>query len=303
MSDVQTDVVTAFRRAYGKVAPPDKITQEVFEGSDAHLRRLVRLKADERPKPEDLREYIHDLRYTEIQATLLSYLLPFCLELWRQDVLGVEGYGGIIEDFYPVLADREIFDRHLTSKQCAAASQFIRGTILEEIDNQSGLFFQGGRTRSYRWVRALTTYGVLLPDIELLWSAWWSLNTVGRAVAAVQYISCLMYPENENPVFAPWTPNGGGGPPVLWDFEGHLYTHRWLEPNVTFLKRFLSMSSVRDVLDRAVHHLTAQPEHDVATQIQADLPLLTEILEARCAELPRLLETTQEPSKLFTWSR
>jgi hypothetical protein len=27
----------AFRRAYGKAAPPEKVTQEAFEGNDRHL--------------------------------------------------------------------------------------------------------------------------------------------------------------------------------------------------------------------------------------------------------------------------
>jgi hypothetical protein len=83
-------------------------------------------------------------------------------------------------------------------------------TILEEIDDQRGLAYQGSRARPHRWIRAVTTYGVLLPDVERLWSAWWSLDTIGRAMAAMQYISCLMYPENENPVFAAWTANDGG---------------------------------------------------------------------------------------------
>jgi hypothetical protein len=93
---------------------------------------------------------------------------------------------------------------------------------------------------------------VLLPAVDRVWGAWWSLETVGRAIAAVQYIPCLIYPEHENPVFAPWTRNGGGGPPCLWGFEGHLYTHRWLEPNVTFLKEALSVPGVTEALSRAV---------------------------------------------------
>ena len=126
----------------------------------------------------------------------------------------------------------------------------MRQTILEEVDDQLGLAYQGSKARPYRWIGALTTYGVLLPDVDRVWSAWWSLDTVGRSIAAVQYISCLIYPENENPVFAPWTPNGGGGPPCLWGFEGHLYTHRWLEPNVTFLKGALNVPGVTEVLSR-----------------------------------------------------
>ncbi len=303
MTANQTDPLIAFRRAYGKVAPPDKITQEAFEGNDRHLRRLLRLKPGERARTEDLWEYLHDVRNTEVQAALLVYLLPFCLDLWREDLRGVDGFGGFVEYFYPTLADCGIFDKHLTPKQNAAVSAFMRQTILEEIDDQRGLAFQGSRTRPYRWIRALTSFGVLLPDVDKLWAVWWSLDTVGRAVGAVQYISCLMYPENENPVFAPWTPNGGGGPPCLWDFEGHLYSHRWLEPNVAFLKGVLNVPGVSQVLSRAAQRLVDQPEHEVAALMKGDLPLLVDNLQARCDELPRLLEATEEPGRQLTWSK
>src|SRR6266700_4537602 len=93
----------------------------------------------------------------------------------------------------------------------------MRQTILEEVDDQLGLDYQGSKARPYYWIGALTTYGVLLPDLN---RGHWT--PVGRALAAVQYISCLIYPENENPVFAPWTPNGGGGPPCLWGIRGTL---------------------------------------------------------------------------------
>ena len=88
----------------------------------------------------------------------------------------------------------------------------MREAILEEIDAQRGLSYRAKGARPYRWIAALATYGVLLPDLERLWNSWWSLETIGGATATVQYISCLMYPENENPVFAPWTSNEGGGP-------------------------------------------------------------------------------------------
>jgi len=75
----------AFRRAYGKAARPEKVTQEAFEGNDRHLRRLLRIKPGERPDLQDLWEYLQDLRYTDIQNSLLAYLLPFFLELWCED--------------------------------------------------------------------------------------------------------------------------------------------------------------------------------------------------------------------------
>jgi hypothetical protein len=302
---MSTDIVNErvkLHRALGAMRPPEKITQEAFEGNDQHLRRLARLQPSEQADRNDLWEYIQDLRYTDIQGSLLVYLLLFCLQAWRDDLRGIDGYGGLIEHFYPVLADRHIFDLHLTPKQSAVVSEFMQQAILEEIDDQRGLAFQGSRTRPYHWFRALTTYGVLRPDMDRLWTAWWALNTIGRAVAAVQYISCLMYPENVNPVFAPWTPDRGGGPPCLWGFEGHLYAHRWLEPNVNFLRGTLTIQKVSEALGQAVERLVDQPQHDAAAAVQQDFPLCTEVLEARCAELPQLLAPIQQSSTQLSWS-
>jgi hypothetical protein len=302
MSAHQVNDRTALHRLLGVTRPPEKITQEAFEGNDRHLRRLARLQPGEQADGNDLWEYVHDLRYTNIQSSLFAYLLPFCLQAWREDLRGIAGYGGMIEHFYPVLADRQVFDLHLTPQQGAVVSEFMRQTILEEIDDQCGLAFQGSRTRPYRWFRALTTYGVLRPDLDRLWTAWWTLNTIGGAIAAVQYISCLMYLENENPVFAPWTPDRGGGPPCLWDYEGHLYEHRWLEPNVGFLKETLTVPRVSEVLVQAAKHLVGKPEHEAAAAVQEDLPLCIETLEARCAELPELLGTVQTSTTQLSWS-
>lgn len=293
----------SLHRALHATKPPAKITQEPFEGNDTHLRRLVRLKPGDRAESEDLWIYAHDLLYTDIQSSLLVYLLPFCLEAWRDDLRGNYGYGGFVEYLYPVLANRKIFDEHLNQYQAGVVSAYMRQAILEEIDEQRGLTYRGAGGKPYRWIGALTTYGVLRSDMDLLWKAWWSLDTVGRAVAAVQYISCLMYPENENPVFAPWTPEVGGGPPCLWDFEGHLYEHRWQAPNIKFIRQTLSVASVGEVLGRSVEQLADQVENKVAEQVQADFPLLTDILEVRCAELPRLLELTDESSKPHQWSK
>jgi hypothetical protein len=288
--------------ALGAMRPPEKTTQEAFEGDDRHLRRLARLRPGEQADAHDLWEYIHDLRYTDIQSSLFVYLLPFCLQAWCDDLHGIEGHGGSIENFYPVLADRQIFDLHLTPKQCAVVSDFMRQTILDEIDDQRGLTFEGSRTKPYRWFGALTTYGVMQPDLDRLWTAWWGVETIGRAVAAAQYISCLMYPENENPVFATWTPDRGGGPPCLWGFEGHLYEHRWLESNVNFLKETLTVKRVGEVLAQAVKRLVGQPEYDTAAAVQQDFPLCIDTLESRCAELPQLLATTQYSTTMHAWS-
>jgi hypothetical protein len=298
----QIDVRTALRKSLGATRPPEKITQEAYAQNSAHLRRLARLQSGERPEGSDLFDYMEDLRYTEIQSSLLIYLLPICLEVWRNDLRGFDSsYGGVVEHFYPVLADRHVFDVHLKKKQSETVSQFMRHTILDEIDDQRGLSYEGATARPYRWFSELTTYGVLVPDMDRLWTAWWSLSTMGRAVAAIQYISCLMYPENENRIFAPWTRDGGGGPPCLWEFAGHLYAHRWLEANVAFLRSSLGVHNISDVLTIAVSRLADEPEHSVAARIQEDFPLCEATVRTRCGALPRFLETKQEAGRDFEW--
>jgi len=286
----------------GRSTAPTTITQEAFDSDEGHLKRLVRLQRDERAQPGDLWDYTQDLRYTAIQGPLLAYLMPVCLQAWHDDLRGTKGYGGFVEHFHPVLADRQVFETHLTPKQTAAVSEFMRQSILQEMDDQRGLVYKGSHARPYRWIRALTTQGVLLPDVDVLWTSWWGLGTIGRAVSAVQYISALMYTDQENPVFAPWTADGGGGAPCLWEFEGHLYTHRWLESNVEFLSRTLTVSAVSEVLARAVGSLINQPEHEIAARMLTDIAKCRELLAARCAELPILLATKQEPGALLGWS-
>jgi len=56
------------------------------------------------------------------------------------------------------------------------------------------------------------------------------------------------------------------------------------------------------VLVQAVERLVGQPEHDAAAAVEDDFPLCIETLEARCAELPQLLETTQYSSTMLAWS-
>jgi len=302
MSTNKTDRTIALRRVLGS-KPPEKITQEAHEGNRKHLLRLSRLHPGERPDVSDLWEYTQDLLYTEIQGPLFTYLLPSCLKAWHEDLRGERSeFGGFVEHLYPVLANREVFDHHLTPAQSMAVSKFMRESILEEIDDQRGLSYSGTGARPYRWIAALAALGVLLPDVSLLWTDWWTVATTGRAIAAVQYISCLMYSKDENPVFAPWTGEAGGGPPCLWEFAGHLYTNRWQEENVRFLRQTLHPQSASEVLGNAVTRLVNEREYPAAAEIQSDLPLCVDTLAARCAELPNLLEGTEGSRKMFEWS-
>lgn len=248
----QTDTQTALRKLLGATQPPSKITQDPYDGNERQLRRLARLKPGEESRFDDLYLYVRAVRSTKIDAPFFVYMLPVFLDLWRDELRGTDrGEGGTLEYFWGVLADPNVFEVHLSAEQAQVVSDFLRRSIVEEIDEQRGLEHQGRYVQPYRWMGALTTYGVIRPDIERLWAEWWSLDTVGRAIASVEYISCLMYPSDLNPVFAPWTKTGGGGPPCLWAFEGHIYERQWLEPNIRFLRRKLKARNVEMTLGRA----------------------------------------------------
>jgi hypothetical protein len=288
MRNQEIDELDALRRALGQPMPPKEIWQEPIDCDPAHLHALARLQPNERAHGGDLSAYARDLKSMVVQEEFLRYALPFCLKAWREDLRGeYSGYGGFVAHFYPALVYGRILDSVLSPDEAAAVSSFMRAVILEEIDEQRG---------PYPCVRVLTTYGVILPDIERLWTAWWSLDTPGRAVAAVQYISCLVYGEQENPVFGGWAP-------CLWEFEGYLYDHCWLAPNVAFLRSALNAVSVTEVLRRAVDRLAGSSEQETAARVLADAGERTALLESRCRELPEILEEKQDPSTMREWSQ
>jgi hypothetical protein len=297
------DALAAVRRAFGDPKAPEQIWQTPFDYDPEHLHRLAQLQPNDEPAGIDLLDYALDIQYETVQRNLFSFVFPFCLRAWRDELKGHSPhYGAFVEHFYPALVDGRIFESVLTAPQCAAVSSFIRAAILEEIDRQHALTFAGSRAAPYRWIGALTTYGMILPDIERLWSRWWSVETRGRAIGAVQYISSLVFGEDENPVFAPWTPEAGGGPPCLWAFAGHMYRHRWMETNIAFLADVLTPAKVLCVLELAIAQLASQPEHEVAIRVLAGAANREQVLRMRCEELPRILREVPDPNAHREWS-
>lgn len=274
------------RQAFGNPQPPKEITQKAFDYDTKHLHRLARLRLGDSADPGDLTGYCLDLTYTEVQTALFRWVFPFCLAAWRQELLGAAPqYGVFVENFYPALVRGKILTKVTSEEERAAVARFFRETILEELDSQTQLRGVGSGAKPYRWMGAFATYGVLLPDLYLLWEAWWPASTVGRALGVVQYASCLIYGEQDNPVFPAWTPTEGGGPPELWSYEGFLYEDHWQEPNLAFLKTALTAETIGPALDRAVERLRESPELALAQQVQTDFACGMPLVRQRCSEL------------------
>jgi hypothetical protein len=298
------DPVAFVREGFGNPKPPhaSQIWQKAFDYDPGHLHALASLQPGERPEPGHLYDYALDVKYEEIQRDLFLYVFPFCLQAWQDAVSGrTHAYDGFIEELYPGLVRGRVFAVVLSPAEVAVVSEFMRNVILGEIDRQTEIAFSGCEATAYRWFYALSTFGVLLPDIDRLWRDWWSLASAGRAVAALQYLSCLIYGEDDNPIFAPWTPDAGGGSPCLWDYTGFLYEDRWLPANLDSLRELVTPARVRDVLERASGVLAKGPARALAAQMLADLGSRADRLRARCRELPERLADKSSPGRILDW--
>ena len=299
------DAIGLVRRAFGDPTPiaVDGIWQKPFDYDTGHLHRLAVLSPDAAAGPEDLVAYALDFKYEQIQKDLFLHVLPFCLRAWQEDLTSPFGrYEAFVDEFYPALLRGGVFDGVLNQREATAVGDFMRDAILAQIDAQQTLSSKGSKAPAYAWFHALSTYGLLRPDIETLWSAWWSVGTVGRALAAAQYASCLIYDETANPVFDAWTREHGGGPPCLWHYRGHVLEERWRDANLEMLERTLTPDGVREVLDRSVARLVGHPLHDKVASIRFRLDARTETLANRCADVRRFLATPNEAEYSFQWT-
>jgi hypothetical protein len=299
------DPVAEIRAAFGNQAPlaADRIWQKAFDYDVDHLHRLGALLPGEWPAPADLIAYAMDFKYEQIQKDLFLHVFPFCLQAWQDDLAHPFGrYETFVDELYPALVRSAVLDELLAPAELAAVAAFMRRAILAAIDSQTALSFRGKRADAYAWVHAFTTYGVLFSDLDSLWSAWWSAETPGRAVAAAQYGSCLFYADTQNPVFDAWTKDGGGGPPCLWHYRGHLLDARWRDANLTTAAQRLTPDGVRGVLDRSIARLAGHPLRDKAASIRFHLDARTETLARRCRELQQFLATPNEAEYSFQWT-
>jgi len=141
----------------------------------------------------------------------------------------------------------------------------------------------------YAWTQTIVSFGVLFPDIEPLWTEWWQMKTSGHAIATFQYVSALMYENDRNPVFSRWTQDKGGGPPALWESEGHLYDVGWKKENLDFLKSTLSADYLKEKLSLALDRIEIPAVKKIAQGMIDDFEGQRTRLELRIEQLPDLL--------------
>lgn len=286
------------RSMFGDPKAPQQVWERQFDYSDDVLKRLACTRWEEIDF-SDLWYYHHDLAYVELQPELFAYLFPVCLMDWHDSLSqNCSCSHGDSEFHYGVHRGR-VFEKMVTPDQIHGIHEFFRDSFLVRLDQERGFVYQASRTPAYGWMARFNSLGLVMPRIDLLWNAWWLLDTPGRAVAAIQCLSGLMYFEGENPLFGRWNPEEGGGGPSLLANDSYIHDAGWMEENVRFLRETLNEDFVTEKLGQAVEMLRGEPEYPQAEKIRHALAERMEIVESRVKELPLLLSA---PATLEGWS-
>ena len=197
------------RAIFGNPSAPTRIWEEQFDGNDADLRRLV--KQDWRTVTgNEIWCYLYDLAYVELQPNLFQYLFPLCLNFWYDTLMRNEGAETGI-DFHYSIHQGKILDKMLTPDQREAVLHFFYDGFIDRIEAERGFVYDGTNTPAYGWLQRFNSLGYIAPVIGPIWLSWWKLDSPGKAVSSIMYASGLVYLQGENPIFAAWTPDGGGG--------------------------------------------------------------------------------------------
>ncbi len=269
---------------FGNPQPPKSVSERQFDYCDDDLKRLANTPYEQMDF-SDLWYYYLDLAYVKLQPELFAYLFPGCLMDWHFSLMRNEGCSHGDAEFHFGIHQGHVFEKLLTTQQLAEVCEFFRDSFLERLDVEQELSPIPSECPSTAWIGRFNSLGLIIPRIEVIWNSWWSLETPGQAMAAIQYCSGLMYFDEDNPLFKAWD----GFVPRLWRSDSWIYGTGWSDNNCTFLKKSLTLDFVNEQVPKAVYRLSEGPDFQQAQLIEKDLPECQDLLKVRLNELPGLL--------------
>jgi hypothetical protein len=276
-------------QAFGAPPRPAVITQEPFDYDSSHYARLCdAVERGRLPEPQSVYEYCEDLLYCPVQPELLLFLWPSVLKVWAANLSGTTSmYAAEAERFWmPWARHGETLFALLGPERTAAFERYVRGQLLASIDRATRLRLPGRRPdAAYQPLFEINSYAKVFPYLERLWLPWWQAGTTGRAIYAVSYISSLMYEQNKNPVFDPWTPERGGGPPSLWEDSMLVCEAVWRPENLDLLRAQLQPGQLLATLERCAAMMAEPADRQLAERIHADFPAQRWLVELRQEQL------------------
>lgn len=262
---------------------PSEIWQEPFDYFRGHCERIA-----ETDKPTDLFDFCDfflDYQYMTVQEDLLAFALPKALEAWARQELKTPApkrFKGewSFEGMWDALAYRPIYPEFFNAAQADAMSEFLVRVLLARMEEEKQLSFQGSRASPYDWIGLHATLIWLFPVAEQIWKQWWSFETPDRAICAIQWLSSFIYDNDDNSYFEPWTPEAGGGPPIVFDTH-HISQKAAPSVNSDFICSILTKEAVDDALLRAAEVLSAHDRADQVYETWLDLSRRSDVFEDR----------------------
>ncbi len=261
--------------------PPTEVWEQQFDHNDNELRRIAATHWEEFDF-EDLWYYHHDLAFVELQPDLFNYLFPICLMDWHLTLQNNQACQHGDSEFHLGVHRGKVFDRMLSPTQRQQVYEFFRDSFLDRLEQERGFV---SRT-SYGLMARFNSVGLIMPHISLLWDSWWSMESAGQAVAALEYCSGLMYFHGEHPFFDVRHGEEHHGSPYLWNNDSGIYDAGWLPQNIEFLKNVLTVDFVNTKVDAAIERLRDEPEFSRAAPMRNQLAERQELIASRVEELP-----------------
>jgi len=270
---------------FGNPKPPDTVWEQQFDGFNEALAKLA-MTPYAKMNFSELWYYYLDLAYVQLQPDLFKYLFPVCLMDWHATLMANEPCSHGDSDFHYAMVQGQVFERMLTPEQRLRVSEFLKDSFLCRLDATQEVEPRWHHP-DYGWLHRFNSLGLVLPGIAPIWKAWWTMETVGRALAALRYCSGFIYYDGENPLFDTSGARRGGAD--LWENDSMAYGAGWLEPNLEFLRRTLTADYVLAKIDAAAERLAGHPAESLAWRMSGDAVLKKDLVESRTSELPTLL--------------
>jgi|CXWL01.1.fsa_nt_gi hypothetical protein len=278
---------------------PKPCIDEFDYGGDLRREDIEKLlaSASNELEPSDVSWYVQSLPHMGATVYDFRYFFPKILSVWSRWLLsGVED-SSLCANLTAALARTSFLYEDLTREQEQAVYRFMRETILSRIAQESSLRIVGytpSPRSTHTWFEQFAAYGVIGRDMESLWSDLWQVNCIGHAIAVTQYSSCLICEDNDNPIFAPWTSDQGGGVPNLWEYGSMGFEEHWRAENLLFLRATLTPDYLRGRLETARNRLLEMEQHAIIEHLLLAIEVNSELVALRCAGLPELLAKPSE---------
>ncbi|MEX1233210.1 MAG: hypothetical protein WEB58_23365 [Planctomycetaceae bacterium] len=271
---------------FGDARPPVTVWEQQFDYFDEDLQLIARTPLEEIDR-DDLWYYHHDLAYVTLQPELFRYLFSLCLWDWHLTLRDNVSCSHGDSEFHYGIVMGKVFETMVTPDELKQVCAFFRDSMLERLNQErqlSNLSLQA-ICRVLAWIHRFNSLGLINPYMDELWRKWWDVSSPGHAIAAIQYISNLMYFDDENPIL---TLPGIKIPQTRPYLSGtDSYCHAgWLPENVEFVRKHVTFDYVQTTLENAIERLQSTEDASAAREIIQAFPDRVELVKSRVRELP-----------------